>query len=58
MLFWFCISPLLTTPTPTDTSDGTLERRYLLQPEVALERLWATPDLMLHSLTDAENKVG
>jgi hypothetical protein len=54
-LFWFCISPLLTTPA--DASDGTIERRYLLQSEVVLERLWATPDLVLHSLADAENFV-
>ena len=55
MLFWFCISPLLIAPT--DGPDGMPERRYLSEPQVMLERLWATPDLALHSLADVENFV-
>jgi hypothetical protein len=52
-LFWFVISPLFTAPTETSRSKPT--RSYLDRPSVVLDRLWALPDLTLHSPTDAEN---
>jgi hypothetical protein len=51
-LFWFCISPLLTTPA--DNQDAPISR-YLAQPGIILDRLWALPDFSLHALADAEN---
>ena len=55
-LFWFCISPLFTIPA-ADVPTASVERRYLEQPQIVLDRLWATPDLALHSVADAENLV-
>ncbi|MGH9786364.1 MAG: hypothetical protein ACRD88_19520, partial [Terriglobia bacterium] len=48
-LFWFVISPLF-----TDCVSGL--PGYLTRPEVILDRLWALPDLTLHTLCDNENK--
>jgi hypothetical protein len=53
-LFWFIISPLLAATTP-GVSSGRQLAGYLLRPEVVMDRLWALPDLTLHSLGDAEN---
>jgi len=53
-LFWFVISPLFTA---SDTPDARGIAPYLTRPEVVLDRLWATPDTVRHSLTDAENSV-
>jgi len=52
-LFWFCISPLFTTPA--EASKGQHVATYLLRPGLVLDRLWALPDLTMHSLGDAEN---
>lgn len=52
-LFWFAISPLFTSPPETSGSNPL--PCYLQRPAVVLEKLWALPDLTLHSLTDAEN---
>jgi hypothetical protein len=52
-LFWFAISPLFITPP--DKRDGPQPASYLERPELVLDRLWATADLTLHSLSDAEN---
>ena len=52
-LFWFCISPLFTTPT--DAGKGQSAPTYLLRPETVRDRLWALPDLTMHALGDAEN---
>jgi hypothetical protein len=49
-LFWFSISPLFTDPV----ADASIPR-YLHQPEVIFEPIWALPDHSLHSLNDAEN---
>jgi len=38
-LFWFTISPLFTDPV-----DGTAVPRYLNQPELVLDPVWALPD--------------
>jgi len=51
-LFWFAISPLFSA------SDAQGDKPpYLTQPELVLDRLWATPDTVRHSLTDAENSM-
>jgi hypothetical protein len=52
-LFWFCISPLFTVPI--DVGKGQLVASYLLRPQLVLDRLWALPDVTMHSLRDAEN---
>jgi hypothetical protein len=52
-LFWFAISPLFTTPA--ETSGNKSVPSYLDRPAVMLDRLWAMPDLTLHSLADEEN---
>jgi hypothetical protein len=49
-LFWFSISPLLTDPVEASTVP-----RYLSQPEVVLDPVWALPDHSLHALGDSEN---
>ncbi len=54
-LFWFIISPLFTAPA--DACDGQHVATYLLRPELVLDRLWALPDLTLHTLRDAENSL-
>ena len=51
-LFWFCISPLLTAPADNQSLPVP---RYLVQPGLVLDRLWALPDFSLHALADAEN---
>ena len=51
-LFWFTVSPML-----TDSLDGKALPRYLTNPEAVFERVWATPDLILHSLVDSENSI-
>ena len=52
-LFWFCILPLLTAQAEAETASPA--PRYLQQPDLILQPVWALPDLSLHSLTDAEN---
>ena len=52
-LFWFVISPLFTAPTAA--GNGQQIAAYLLRPELALDPLWALPDLTMHGLGDAEN---
>jgi len=49
-LFWFTISPLFTDPV-----DGTAVPRYLDQPELVLDPMWALPDRALHAFGDSEN---
>ena len=49
-LFWFSISPLFTDPL----ADSSIPR-YLHQPDVIFEPIWALPDRSLHALSDAEN---
>jgi hypothetical protein len=49
-LFWFTISPLFTDPI-----EGSAIPRYLSQPELVLDPVWATPDHSLHALGDSEN---
>lgn len=49
-LFWFTISPLLIDPV-----EGCPVPRYLNQPELVLDPIWALPDHSLHGLGDAEN---
>jgi hypothetical protein len=53
-LFWFTISPLFTAPLPDPTSRRPLAR-YLRQPEVIFDPIWALPDSTLHGLADAKN---
>jgi hypothetical protein len=52
-LFWFAISPLFTA----SDVQGRVIAPYLTRPELVLDRLWATPDTVRHSITDAENSV-
>ena len=54
-LFWFAISPLLTDPLPGAISNPRHVPRYLEQPDVIFDSIWALPDLSLHALGDAEN---
>ncbi len=54
-LFWFAISPLFMAPTDADSLPTVA--RYLLGPEVVLDRLWALPDLTMHSVGDVENSL-
>lgn len=49
-LFWFTISPLFKDP-----ADGSSVPRYLNQPELVLDPIWALPDQSMHTLCDAEN---
>lgn len=49
-LFWFTISPLFTDPR-----QGSALPRYLNQPELVLDPIWAWPDRALHALGDAAN---
>jgi hypothetical protein len=49
-LFWFSISPLFTDPG----ADSPIPR-YLNQPELIFELIWALPDRSLHTLGDTEN---
>ena len=55
-LFWFVISPLFTAPVTV--SEIRQAASYLNRPEAVLDRLWALPDLTLHSIMDAENSIG
>lgn len=52
-LFWFAISPLFAASE--DAMIGRSPCRYLRQPNVVLDQLWALPDLSLHGLRDIEN---
>jgi hypothetical protein len=52
-LFWFVISPLFTRPA--EASGTKLPPSYLDQPGVVVDKLWALPDLTLHSIVDSEN---
>jgi hypothetical protein len=52
-LFWFIISPLFLNPSADGKTPSTAA--YLLQPTLALDPLWALPDLTMHSICDAEN---
>ena len=49
-LFWFTISPLFTDPL-----DGAAVPRYLSQPELVLDPIWALPDRAMQALGDSEN---
>lgn len=49
-LFWFTISPLFSDPV-----DDSAVPRYLNQPELVLDGIWALPDRALHALGDSEN---
>jgi hypothetical protein len=49
-LFWFTISPLFIDPV-----DGAVVPRYLNQPELVLDLIWALPDRALRALRDSEN---
>jgi len=49
-LFWFTISPLFTDPV-----DGAVLARYLKQPELVLDSIWALPDRRMRALADSEN---
>ncbi|MGP8247006.1 MAG: hypothetical protein ACLQVN_21120 [Bryobacteraceae bacterium] len=49
-LFWLSISPLFTDPVPDSPVP-----RYLNQPEVIFEPIWALPDRVLHALGDSDN---
>jgi hypothetical protein len=49
-LFWFTISPLFMDP-----AEGSTVPRYLSQPELVLDPIWALPDRMLRALGDSEN---
>jgi hypothetical protein len=53
-LFWFTISPLFTDPLPSAESKRPLPR-YLHQPEVVFNPIWALPDSTLHGLADVKN---
>jgi hypothetical protein len=53
-LFWFTISPLFIDPLPSATSKRPLPR-YLHQPEVVFDPIWALPDSTLHGLADVKN---
>jgi hypothetical protein len=56
-LFWFTVSPLF-TDSVTETASGRSLPRYLKEPEVVFDRIWALPDFSLHALTDSENSAG
>ena len=49
-LFWFTISPLFIDPV-----EGSPLPRYLSQPELVLDPIWALPDRGLRALGDLEN---
>jgi hypothetical protein len=52
-LFWFTISPMLADVAPARS--GRALQRYLENPEIIFNRIWALPDQTLHSLLDIEN---
>ena len=54
-LFWFSISPLF-TDLVLDEKNRPLPR-YLEQPEIIFDPIWALPDRALRSLGDAENSL-
>ena len=49
-LFWFTISPLFTDPM-----EGSSVPRYLTEPELVLNSIWALPDRGMRTLGDSEN---
>src|ERR1019366_7578654 len=49
-LFWFTISPLFIDPV-----EGSPVPRYLDQPQLVLDPIWALPDRALRALGDLEN---
>ena len=49
-LFWFTISPLFTDPV-----EGSSVPRYLKEPELVLDSIWALPDRGMRALGDPEN---
>jgi hypothetical protein len=51
-LFWFTVSPLFTDPAEAQKGQAA---RYLIQPEVIFQSIWALPNRSLHALADAEN---
>jgi hypothetical protein len=53
-LFWFVISPLFTAATKK-SEGGSDIAIYQQRPEIIVDRLWALPDLSMHSLSDSEN---
>ena len=55
-LFLFTISPLFTdsAPTSADARERPLPR-YLREPEMVLDRIWALPDRSILALGDTEN---
>jgi Replication-relaxation len=56
-LFWFSISPLLAEPFEMTPAERPLPR-YLRQPEIIFDSIWALPDLSMHSLSSVENSRG
>jgi hypothetical protein len=53
-LFWFTISPLLAETSINPQHTRSLPR-YLNEPEVVLDPIWALPDRSMHALGDSEN---
>jgi hypothetical protein len=55
-LFWFTISPLFTDSTlaSADARERPLPR-YLREPEIVMDRIWAVPDRSILAMGDAEN---
>ena len=53
-LFWFSISPLLAEPIAPRENKRPLPR-YLEQPEVIFDSIWALPDLTMRRLGSANN---
>jgi len=51
-LFWFVISSVFDRPVVQGERQVPI---YLLHPELVFERVWALPDLTLHSLADIDN---
>jgi DNA-binding HxlR family transcriptional regulator len=55
-LFWFTISPLFADSVPTQEGRAAPALgRYLVQPTLVLDRIWALPDRRLQSLGDVNN---
>ena len=55
-LFWFTVSTLLAdADAPTHVQAGRTLPRYLKQPAVIFEPIWALPDRSMHTLSDEEH---
>lgn len=53
-LFWFSISPLFTDAAPDSVRPIA---RYLSEPQIIFQRIWALPDRTMLRLGDAENSL-